>query len=121
MRWLLLLLFACNPGPWVSKRAEKPATRMELQAWPVSVADPVLRQAMSDAGFNAVARPPYHTELELTVVCDVATLRSDGFFVDEVRGDPATIAEALAHSDNVAWFVRNSGTPQQKAMQFPGP
>ena len=119
MRWLLLLLFACNPGPWQSKRAERPATLKELQAWPVSVADPVLREAMAKVGFNAVARPPYHTELELKVTGDVATLRSDGFFVDEVRGDPAAIADVLAHSDAVAWFIRNSGTPQQKA--FPGP
>src|SRR4051812_11685005 len=116
MRWLVVLLFACNPGPWQSKRADRPATRAELEAWPVSVADPILREAMSKAGFNAVARPPYHTELELKAVGNVATLRSDGFFVDEVRGDPAVIADALAHSQRVAEFVRNSGTPQQREM-----
>src|SRR5438067_3703088 len=116
MRFVLLLLLACHPGPWRSVRAEKPATRMELAAWPVSVADPVLRKAMAEAGFNAVDRPPYRRELELTVADGVATLRSDGFFVDEVRGEPAAIADALAASPRVAEFVRNSGLPQQHDM-----
>ena len=116
MRFVLLLLLACHPGPWRSVRAEKPATRTELAAWPVSVTDPMLRKAMMEAGFNAVERPPYKGELQLTVVDGIGTLRSDGFFVDEVTGGPDAIAEALAASQRVAEFVRNSGLPQQHPM-----
>ncbi len=71
---------------------------------------------MARAGFNAVERPPYRGELELTLAGDVATLRSDWLFVDEVRGGPDAIAEALAASERVAEFVRNSGLPQQHPM-----
>jgi hypothetical protein len=111
-----LLLCACGIGRWQSVRAEKPATRGELAAYPVSVADPALRQAMAQAGFTVVERPPYKGELQLVVKGQVGTLTSDGFFVDEVRGDPVAIAQALAVSSRVADFVRNSGTVEQRAM-----
>jgi hypothetical protein len=113
---IVLLLCACGVGSWRSVRAAVPATRAELAAYPVSVADPVLREAMARAGFTAVERAPYKGELQLFSDGQLATLRSDGFFVDEVRGDPASIAEALAASSRVAEFVRNSGTVEQRSM-----
>jgi hypothetical protein len=113
---ILLLLCACNVGTWKSVRAERPATRGELAAYPVTVADPALREPMARAGFNVVTRPPYKGDLELTIVGQVATLRSDGFFVDEVSGDPEAIAQALAVSSRVAEFIRNSGTVEQRQM-----
>jgi hypothetical protein len=112
---IVLLLCACG-GSYQSVRAEKPATGAELAEYPVSVADPVLRDAMARAGFTVVERAPYRGELQLSIVGQVATLRSDGFFVDQVRGDPAAIAEALAASSRVAEFVRNSGTVEQRQM-----
>ena len=108
------LAAACAAGRWESVRADKPATRFELSAWAVSVRDPVVRAAMEQAGFVAVARPPYKSELALSVVGEVGTLTSDDFFVDEVRGDAAAIADALAASRRVAEFVRNSGTVEQR-------
>ncbi len=113
---LVLFLSDCGVGTWKYTRAEKPVTRAELAAYPVSVADPVLREAMAKAGFTVVARAPYKGELQLTGDGQLATLRSDGFFVDEFRGDPSAIAEALAASSRVADFVRYSGTVQQRAM-----
>jgi hypothetical protein len=117
MRWAALLLCCgCAVGRWESVRAEKPATRAELAAWPVSAADPLLREALAEAGFAAVARPPYKGELELSREGDLFILRSDGFFVDEVRGAPREAVEALAASRRVAEFVRNSGLPQQRDL-----
>lgn len=114
---LLLLACACAGGRWESKPAEHPATRAELAVYPVSVASPALREAMAAAGFVAVAREPWSFELELSWDGEVATLRSGGFFVDEVRGaSPGAIARALAVSDRVAWFIRNSGTVEQRAV-----
>ena len=117
-RWPLVIALAaaCSVGRWESVRAERPATRFELAAWPVSVQDPELRAAMAQAGFAAVARPPYRSELALSVADGVATLTSDGYFVDEVHGDAAAIAEALAASRRVAEFVRNSGTVEQRNL-----
>ncbi|HEY5677974.1 MAG TPA: hypothetical protein VIR81_14370, partial [Myxococcales bacterium] len=62
--------------------------------------------------------PPYHRELEVTLTREgeqlVATLRSDGFFVDEALGpSPEVIARTLAVSARVAEFIRNSGLPVQ--------
>jgi hypothetical protein len=112
---IVLLLCACA-GSYQSVRTDTPATRAELAEYPVSVADPALRDAMARAGFTVVERAPYKGELQLTKVGQVATLRSDGFFVDKVRGDPVAIAEALAASSRVAEFVRNSGTVEQRQM-----
>ena len=114
-----LLTAACAVGRWESVRAERPATRAELSAWAVSVPDPALREAMTNDGFVAVARPPYKGDLALAVVNGVATLTSDGYFVDEVSGDAAAIAQALAHSRRVAEFVRNSGTVEQRDLPTP--
>jgi hypothetical protein len=112
---IVLLLCACG-GTYQSVRAEKPATPAELAAYPVSVADPALRAALARVGFTVVERAPYRGELQLSTDGQVATLRSDGFFVDKVRGDPTAIAEALAASSRVAEFVRNSGTVEQRQM-----
>jgi hypothetical protein len=114
--FLVAFVAACSVGRWESVRAEHPATRAELAAWPVSVPDPALREAMVDAGFNAVQRAPYKGELALSYSGGVGTLTSDGFFVDEVRGDPAAVAQALAVSRRVVEFVRNSGTVQQRDL-----
>jgi hypothetical protein len=113
---LIALAAACSVGRWESVRAEHPATRAELAAWPVSVPDPALREAMASAGFNAVQRAPYKSELALSYSGGVGTLTSDGFFVDEVRGDLAAVVQALAVSRRVAEFVRNSGTVQQRDL-----
>jgi hypothetical protein len=113
---VLALCAACAVGQWESVPADQPATRRELAAWPVSVPDPALREAMSRAGFNAVARAPYKSELLLNQVDGLATLTSDGYFVDEVRGAPDTVADRLAASRRVAEFVRNSGTVQQRDL-----
>jgi hypothetical protein len=42
----------------------------------------------------------------------VYTLRSDGFFVDEVSGPDAALR--LARGQRIADFCRNSGLPQQR-------
>jgi hypothetical protein len=115
MRALVLAALAgCAVGRWQSVPAEKPATRAELAAWPLSVSDPALAEEFARAGFNVVRRPPYHRELELRVENGVYTLRSDGYFVDQVSGPDA--AERLAHSQRIADFVRNSGLPQQREL-----
>ena len=128
------LACGCASGEWRSRPAEHPSSRTELGSRDVTVdagADPDLSRAvakaMSDAGFKVVSHPPYHKELELTVnvlqapqgPIAVATLRSDGFFVDEVRapgggdGIAAALAQTLAGSQAMADFVRNNGLPQQ--------
>jgi len=116
MRLLLLLLTACATGRWESVPAEKPATATELAAWPVSVHDPAVVPELERAGFKVVQRPPYKGELELRVHDGVYTLRSDGYFVDEVSGPEAAVR--LARSKRIAEFVRNSGLPQQR--EHPG-
>ncbi len=125
------LVTACMAGQWRSKPAERPLSRSELASRNLTVADgehhPGLCHAFSLAlateGFTVVAHPPYHEELEVTLsvaraaeaAVAVATLRSDGFFVDEARapldGNDATaaaLARTLAVSQGVADFVRNT-------------
>jgi hypothetical protein len=90
-----------------------------------------LVRALDKQGFAVVAHPPYHEDLEVKLsiarapegAVAVATLRSDGFFIDEARASldgtdaaVATLARTLAVSEGMADFVRNSGTPQQKAL-----
>jgi len=133
------LVTACTVGQWRSTPAERRLSRAELASRDLTVADggsqPGLRQSVSQAlareGFTVVAHPPYHEELEVTLsvartaeaAVAVATLRSDGFFVDETRapldGNDATaaaLARTLAVSRGMADFVRNGGTPQQKDL-----
>jgi hypothetical protein len=136
---LAALLAGCAVGHWRSRSADKPLTRSELSSRNLSVADrahdPALHaafvRALASEGFTVVAHPPYHEDLEVTLsiartsegVVATATLRSDGFFIDEahvpVDGDDAalaTLARTLAVSQGTAEFVRNSGTPEQKSF-----
>lgn len=113
-RLFLIGLASCAIGQWESVPADRPATRTELAAWPLSVSDPALVARFEQAGFRVVTRPPYKGELRLSVENGMYTLRSDGFFVDQVSGPDA--ATLLARSERVAWFVRNSGLPQQRQM-----
>jgi len=131
------LAVACSGGQWVSHPADKPLSRAELSSRKVSIldqtSDPSLRTAFARAlareGFTVVPHAPYHGDLEVTLsvvrtsagTVATATLRSDGFFVDEAHSlvvgiDDAAdaLARTLAVSERTAEFVRNSGTPQQR-------
>jgi hypothetical protein len=128
-RSLILFLVAsagCATGQWVAVPAERPLNPAELASRSVTVSgdNAELRDAFAQAlmsdGFHVVSHAPYHEELEVTVSTQgpmaIATLRSDGFFVDEERAtgnDTAALAKALARSSAIADFVRNSGLPQQ--------
>lgn len=134
---LAALFAACAAAFWRSRPANKPLTRSELSSRYLSIADqgddPALHaafvRALASEGFTVVAHPPYHGDLEVTLAIArapggavaVATLRSDGFFVDEARAlfdgsdsAPSALARTLAVSQGTAEFVRNSGTPQQQ-------
>jgi hypothetical protein len=117
----LVVLASCAPGRWQSLRATEPATPAELAAYPLTLEmpDAALASALAAAHFNVVERKPWRQELQLAVTREGGelrgTLRSDGYFVDEVAApDERTLAERLASSQRVAEFVRNSGTPQQR-------
>jgi hypothetical protein len=128
-----VLASGCAVGEWRSQPAERPLTRTELSSREVSVtaADPDLAgavaQAMAGVGFKVVGHAPYHEELEVSLNVEqapqglvaVATVRSDGFFVDEAQASgnigqaAAVVARTLAGSQAMADFVRNNGVPQQ--------
>jgi|SRR3954447_17157596 hypothetical protein len=117
----LVVLASCAEGRWQSLRATEPATPTELAAYPLTLETPdaALASALAAAHFNVVRRKPWRQELQLAVTRADGelrgTLRSDGYFVDEVVApDAHTLAERLASSQRVAEFVRNSGTPQQR-------
>ena len=117
----LVVLASCASGRWQSLRAAQPATPAELRNRrpAVETPDPALASALAEAHFNVVRRKPWRQELQLAVTREGGelrgTLRSDGYFVDEVAApDARTLAERLAGSQRVAEFVRNSGTPQQR-------
>lgn len=122
----LLLASACAaPGHWPPKPAEHPATRRELAAYELTVQAPsaeeraAFAKALAAQGFDVVDHPPYRLQLEVTLTHEppslVATLRSDGFFVDEAVGDGVeALSRTLAVSQRVADFIRNSGLPQQR-------
>jgi hypothetical protein len=135
-RWLafpLILVSGCMIGEWKSEPAERPLTPRERQSREVSVsgADADLAAAVAQAlvaeGFHVVSHAPYHEELEVEMevvkapegLVAVATVRSDGFFVEEARaaGDVGhaayAVARTLANSHAMADFVRNNGIPQQ--------
>src|SRR5450432_3933548 len=117
MRRLLLfaLSCACAAGQWESVPADRPASPRELSFLRVTViGPPALAEAMTQQGFAVVSHKPFDGDLQLTFANGVATLRSDGYFIDELHGDdPQKLAEQLAHSSRVAAFVRNSGTVEQ--------
>lgn len=111
---------ACaSPGRWPARRAEHPATRAELASYELTVrGPPEFAAAMAERGFHVVDHPPYNLQLEVTLEREsdalVATLRSDGWFVDEaVAANIDGAASTLAVSARVAEFIRNSGLPQQ--------
>jgi hypothetical protein len=122
---LLALACACAPqGHWPPRPAEHPATRRELAAYELTVQAPspeeraAFARALAAQGFDVVDHPPYRLQLEVTLTHEgpslVATLRSDGFFVDEAVGDGVeALSKTLAVSQRVADFIRNSGVPQQ--------
>ena len=134
---LALLATACA-GQWHSRIADKPLTHGELSSRPLSIADdahdPALYTAFARAlakdGFTVVQRPPYHEDLEVTLgiaykpagAVALATLRSDGFFIEVAQaplagGDAAeALANSLAVAQGTADFFRNGGTPQQKGL-----
>ena len=123
---LLLAACACAaPGHWPARPAEHPPTRSELAAYEITVQATsaaeraAFARALAAKGFEVVEHPPYRMQWEVTLTHEgdslVATLRSDGFFVDEAVGaDVLALASTLAVSQRVADFVRNSGLPQQR-------
>jgi len=122
--WLALAACAM-PRHLPPRPAEQPATRAELAAYELTVVAkaPAERadfaRELSSLGFDVVDHPPYRLQLEVTLTREdstlVATLRSDGFFVDEAVGaDLASLAKTLSVSQRVADFIRNSGLPQQR-------
>lgn len=138
LRWLILFLLAtaCAAGEYRSEPAERPLSPREIASRDVTVIEEgaqaglgeAFAQALTQQGFRVVNHPAYHGELEVTLATQrsaqgpvaVATLTSDGFFVDEARahldrGDAAAawLAKTLAISERMAEFVRNSGTPDQ--------
>jgi hypothetical protein len=132
----IVLPTACTLGQWHSTSAERPSSRLELASRNLTVRyegnhpglDQALSRALASEGFTVVSHPPYHEDLELTLsvvrehdtAIAVASLRSDGFFVAEVRAPDqddetaaAALARNLARSQGTADFIRNSGTPEQ--------
>jgi hypothetical protein len=134
-----VLASACSAGMYETALAERPLTQRELHSRDLTVTDEgtetelalAFAQALASEGFKVVDRGPYHGELEVTLTTErtrsgpisVATVRSDGFFVEEARvpaerGEAAAIwlAKTLATSQGVTDFVRNNGVPQQAAF-----
>jgi hypothetical protein len=125
---IALALLACGPrGHWPPRPAEHPPTRAELAAYELTVrGEPppernALAAALAARGFDVVSHDPRKGQLEVTLTQEaqtrVATLRSDGWFVDEALGtDVAGLAQTLSVSQRVADFIRNSGLPQQQVV-----
>ena len=123
--WFVVAMLACGrQAHWPPRPAENPPTAKELAFYELTVQAPdpaekaEFAQALSAHGFNVVNHPPYKNQLEVTLTREdairVATLRSDGFFVDEALGqDFPEIAQTFAVSQRVTDFIRNSGLPQQ--------
>jgi len=121
---LLAILACAPPAHWPPRPAEHPPTSSELAFYELTVkaADPAEREAfarvLAARGFNVVGHEARKGHLEVTLTHEdhtlVATLRSDGWFVDEALGtEVESLAETLAVSQRVADFIRNSGLPQQ--------
>jgi hypothetical protein len=114
---LLALTFSCALGQWESKQAEHPASRHELSLLRITVVgSQELGQALQEEGFEVVQHPPFHGDLLARYQGGVTKLSSDGYFVDELRGDdPRQLAGRIAKSERLAQFVRNSGTVEQRS------
>jgi len=128
MRRALLVLttaIACAPpAHWPPRPASKPPTPAELAVYEVTVRAPdeaeraAFAQVLAARGFKVVDHDPYRGHLELFLTHEspalVATLRSDGWFVDEAVGTTyEDLANTLAVSQRLTDFIRNSGLPQQ--------
>src|SRR5205085_4262704 len=127
MRRLLLAAFvlACAPrGHWPPRPAEHPPTPTELQIYELTVRAPSAEEraqfsaALRSRGFAVVDHEPRKGDLEVTLTHEpdslVATLRSDGWFVDVAVGkDVESLSATLAVSQRLTDFIRNSGLPQQ--------
>jgi hypothetical protein len=113
---LLACCFACAAGQWQSVPAEHPISRRELASLRMTViGSDALAEALAQQGFTVVDHPAWRGDLELRFVSGVATIRSDWYFVDQVRGDdPRRLAERIARSQRIAEFLRNSGTIEQR-------
>jgi hypothetical protein len=126
--WVILAVVACaRQAHWPPRPAEHPPTPAELAFYELTVQAPDEAEragfaaALAARGFKVVDHPPRKGHLEVTLSHEdqtlVATLRSDGWFVDEALGTSfAALAETLAVSQRVADFIRNSGLPQQHAV-----
>jgi hypothetical protein len=125
--WMAAALACASPGHWPPRPAEHPATRMELEFYDMAVHadDPGERaafaQELTARHFRVVPGESRrgHWDVYLTHEGDqlVATLRSDGFFVDEAVGpEVGSLAGTLARSARVKEFCQNSGLPQQHAQ-----
>jgi hypothetical protein len=127
--WIAVLcaLACAREAHWPPRPAEHPPTRAELAVYELTVVagDPAEREAFSRVlaarGFHVVDHPPLRGHLEVTLTHEdrtlVATLRSDGWFVDEALGSSFDqLTETLAVSQRVADFIRNSGLPQQRML-----
>ncbi len=125
---VLVAALACaRQAHWPPRPADHPPTPQELAFYELTVRadDPAEREAFARAlaarGFNVVDHPPRKGHLEVTLTHEgstlVATLRSDGFFVDEALGSTVEqLTDTLAVSQRVADFIRNSGLPQQRMI-----
>jgi hypothetical protein len=130
------LAAACSAGRYEMTVAERPLTLREMGSRDLTVTDgggegeltTAFAQALAGEGFKVVDRAPYRGELEVTLTTyrtragpvSIATVRTDGFFVEEARvpadrGEGAAIwlAKTLAMSQRMADYVRNGGVPQQ--------
>jgi len=125
---LLLAILACaRQAHWPPRPAEKPPTPAELAYYELTVKavqpdeQVAFAESLTERGFKVVDHEPYKNQLEVKLTHEgetlVATLRSDGWFVDEALGpDVDALTETLAVSQRVADFIRNSGLPQQRSL-----
>jgi hypothetical protein len=126
---LLVAALGCaSSGHWPPRPAEHPASARELEFYDTAVHAPTpderaaLAQALTAHHFRVVPGESRKGQWDVYLTHEgdhlVATLRSDGFFVDEaVGGDVDALADTLARSQRVLEFVQNSGLPQQQMIE----
>ena len=122
---LLAAALACaSSGHWPPRPAKIPPTAKELEIYDMTVHGDLepdrtdFAEALSARHFRVTQESRHgHWDVYLTREGDdlVATLRSDGFFVDEAVGkDVVDLAHTLAVSQRVNEFIKNSGLPVQR-------